>query len=310
MDFGNPNIVLSKNIPNYLLHEYDFEVARLFDIELVFAIRKNKENFTTEQYRKHIEILSNHFDRLTILVISKLEAYARLKLIQKKVPYIVPFKQMYIPQLFIDIKEGKSPEVNPELNMSPAAQFLILYHLMKKPVERYIFKDIAGFFNGIYSTMTLSRIANELQTRNICLVEGTKEKRIVFNYKREELWQAVEKSFTTPVKSKIYINSGIDDKFLYQTGITALSEYTEIAGDKQPHYAIYHKNYYRLKSESIIDSVNAFEGDTAIEVWKYDPGLLSNGRIVDPLSLYLSLRESNEPRVMIEIEKLIRNFKW
>lgn len=47
-----------------------------------------------------------------------------------------------------------------------------------------------------------------------------------------------------------------------------------------------------------------------IEIWSYSPDLLSESPVVDPLSLYLSLRNSEDERVQQQLETLIAGIKW
>ena len=47
-----------------------------------------------------------------------------------------------------------------------------------------------------------------------------------------------------------------------------------------------------------------------IEVWRYNPMLLAKSNVVDPLSLYLSLKTNEDERVRIELKNLINNVKW
>ena len=44
--------------------------------------------------------------------------------------------------------------------------------------------------------------------------------------------------------------------------------------------------------------------------WGYSPSLFSDGSLVAPLSLYLSLRETDDERVAASLEELLENVKW
>ena len=51
-------------------------------------------------------------------------------------------------------------------------------------------------------------------------------------------------------------------------------------------------------------------GENTIEIWKYAPELLAKDGVVDRLSLYLSLKDSEDERIQIELEHLIDNMQW
>jgi hypothetical protein len=47
-----------------------------------------------------------------------------------------------------------------------------------------------------------------------------------------------------------------------------------------------------------------------VEVWSYNPELLSGGQIVDRLSLYLSLKDNEDERVEAALEHMMEAVSW
>jgi len=47
-----------------------------------------------------------------------------------------------------------------------------------------------------------------------------------------------------------------------------------------------------------------------IEVWSYDPATLSQDGIVDPLSLFLSLRDDPDERVQGALRRMLEGLPW
>ena len=47
-----------------------------------------------------------------------------------------------------------------------------------------------------------------------------------------------------------------------------------------------------------------------IETWSYDPGVLATGETVDPLSLYLTVRNHADERVAQAADQLLEQFQW
>ena len=58
--------------------------------------------------------------------------------------------------------------------------------------------------------------------------------------------------------------------------------------------------------------MNEYDGDVMIEAWKYPivSNKDDNNEWVDKLSLAISLREDNDPRVEGEVERLINEIEW
>ena len=56
-----------------------------------------------------------------------------------------------------------------------------------------------------------------------------------------------------------------------------------------------------VSTPELIDAGNQF----ALELWRYDPGKLSEGNCVDPLSLALSLQNDQDERVEMAVEEML-----
>ena len=88
-------------------------------------------------------------------------------------------------------------------------------------------------------------------------------------------------------------------------GEEALAELTMLAEPQEYYRAISKQQAKQLKK----NLHNEF-GDNRVEVWRYDPMLLAEDGRVDALSLYLSLRDTEDERVHKEINQLIKDRQW
>ena len=66
------------------------------------------------------------------------------------------------------------------------------------------------------------------------------------------------------------------------------------------------------KNNGLINANNR-EGKYAIEVWKYNPKTLvedvfNENSVVDPLSLYLSLKDNQDERIEMALEQIIEKY--
>jgi hypothetical protein len=84
--------------------------------------------------------------------------------------------------------------------------------------------------------------------------------------------------------------------------MTGLSEATNISTAPKTVFAIGTREARGVEMDTC-----PFEEDAAIivEVWAYAPELLSEGASVDPLSLYLSMREDPDERVQTALAQLL-----
>lgn len=89
------------------------------------------------------------------------------------------------------------------------------------------------------------------------------------------------------------------------SGETAMGHYTMLA---EPTTTVVAIDKTTAKENAAI--MNKQYGDIKVEVWKYSPSLLSEIGIVDKLSLYLCMKDSDDERVQLECDTLIEEMKW
>ena len=65
-----------------------------------------------------------------------------------------------------------------------------------------------------------------------------------------------------------------------------------------------------LEQGQLNGCVDRYEANAEVEVWRYDPALLADGPDVDPLSLFLSLRNSPDERVQAELDDMMKGLSW
>jgi hypothetical protein len=116
---------------------------------------------------------------------------------------------------------------------------------------------------------------------------------------------------SSPVKKTRWVQWAKPAEPALLAGMSALSLRTMISADRLPTYALPLAVFQDLLERGVCAGCHDAENATArIEVWSYNPHLLGDDRMVDPLSLYLSLRNSSDERVQQQLEQLMREIKW
>lgn len=89
-------------------------------------------------------------------------------------------------------------------------------------------------------------------------------------------------------------------------GIWALSENSMLVSNERDEAIVYGKeNAKRLPNDFLVSKRDFDDfGDIAAEVWIYSPSLLSDGKTVDELSLFISLKDIDieDERVQKELD--------
>ncbi len=81
--------------------------------------------------------------------------------------------------------------------------------------------------------------------------------------------------------------------------------------DELPTYAIWRRRCQPLMEQGIVHRCRAREeANLCLETWAYDPLVLSAGDTVDPLSLFLSMRDSPDERIQQQLRILMEGIEW
>jgi hypothetical protein len=253
-----------------------------------------------------------------VLLTEDLTSIYRKRLIEKGINFIVPGKQLFLPDFLIDLREGNQNQRRTQKTekLLPSAQFILLYHILyrneKRNLEKDSFTQLAIKFR--YTKMAITKAVDNLVYNGLCTVEGTKEKYIRFVGERSELWNSGLPLFVNPVFRKVYVDEKPDGIFLFRSNESALHEYSDVNPSRQTHYAIERSKFYDLQKTGKLKNPNEHEGAVCLELWKYNPEMLANGITaednVDPLSLYLSLRDNRDERVEDALEMIITQYIW
>lgn len=308
-------------LPMYVLETFRLYRTNLFSSEIVLAEFKNEVEISIQQTEKLVHVLKNRLNQKVVVVLDNVQAYQRKRLIEKGLNFIVPGKQLYLPELLVSLGESfvhpKSKQKNKPL--LPSAQFLLIYHIIHKNKHwnftEHSFKEIAEKTG--YTPMAITNAIDGLKSHGLVNVEGERKKGVRFLYTRPELWNLAQKNslLVNPVLKTVYVDEKPKNVFLLKSNTSALPEYTDLNPSKQDYFAIEKTIFYGLQKENTLVNLNEIEGEFALEVWKYNPvdlvGVSENEcAIVDPISLYLSLKDSQDERIQMALKQILETFIW
>lgn len=307
-------------LPLYLTEGYRFFDTNLLGRDLLLVLPKMVDEISILQLSKHNEILRNNMEKPVVFVFDYIEAFNRKRLIEKHLNFIVPEKQLFIPELFVDLRESYNrPKTQREQEkLLPTAQFILLYYILDKydryGFENFSFKELANKIG--YTPMAISKAVENLKSHGLIEVSGTKEKQIHFTTERGELWGiATQHEFlSSPVVKKIFVDE-LPQQAVLKCNTSALPEYTDMNPSRQQFYAIEKTAFYALQRNSELQNLNEYEGKYCLELWKYNPiplveNIDNEMEVVDPLSLYLSLKDDNDERIEMALDQIIETYIW
>jgi len=298
--------ILSR-LPIFITHGYKLRLFEIEGIEILFVERKSYAETSIAQIQKQIQFIKECSGLKVAWVVDQLSTYQRKKCIEEHINYVIPNSQIYLPDLYVNMTTKAPKKIFEREKLLPSSQLLILYHLQKERVLKLSFSEIAKRLE--YSKKTISKIADDLKAKEICELIGSKEKYFSFKYSGLELWQQVEPIMQNPIHKQLYLTQVMTIE-LPKSEDEALAHHTFLSETSHSSYAIGKMQFEKLDQEDYWKHMDLVEGNYLLEVWKYDPKILSKDGFIDPLSLYLCFRESENERIAAEMDKLIKGIQW
>ena len=299
-------------LPLYLRNRYSLRSLELFGRPWILAVEHESwDAGSPGEYEKHAHLLNQHLNSAVAFVLHALPAHARNRMVQKGIPFFVPGSQIYLPATLIDLRERFArPAGKGRATLSPTAQTTLLFHFLREPLTGQPLKNIAEKLSC--SAMMLSKVKDELAEHQLCDVERVGRSMIFkFPSSKRDLWSKALPYMRSPVQKTRWVQWKTPGYPALLAGLSALSRSTMLADDRIPTYAFGPKMLELwLERGALTCCPDAEQATAKIEVWSYEPKLLGDNEAVDPLSLYLSLRNSADERIQQQIELLLETVPW
>ncbi|MBI4578626.1 MAG: hypothetical protein HY718_02935 [Planctomycetes bacterium] len=297
-------------LPFLLRDRYRCYRVEILDAACLLMMDAGDEEQSPATIRKHMENLQAHAGGLVIYVRERVTGYNRKRLIEHKVPFVIPGNQMYLPMLGIDLREHFVKLRSQPAEFSPSAQVVVIYWLLSGKDEVLTPSAMAERLK--YSPMTMTRAFNELEeTRLGKFTTRGRERCVVFSAPKRELWLKAQPFLRSPVRRRHHVRTSYVPGPGVRAGLTALAQYTMLAEPARPVFAVRGREWARIRPHHEAHLVPAQEPQaTEIEIWSYDPSLFAENGLADRLSLYLSLKGSQDERVEAALEEMLERLRW
>jgi hypothetical protein len=93
-------------LPLFLREQFEFAEVELFGRRVLLAVERTPpDELSASEYARNAAMLRQGLGQDVALVMAKLPAYVRNRLVREGVPFIVPGAQMFLPMLMIDLRE-------------------------------------------------------------------------------------------------------------------------------------------------------------------------------------------------------------
>jgi len=297
-------------LPIFLRNMYIFFEVRILGIPCLVMAANDKAEQTPATIQKHMLQVRKKWQDEVIYLQRKVSAYNRKRLIQHKIPFVVPLNQMFLPFLGIDLREHFKNVRERGTSFSPSTQVVVLYYLFHNDQFRLTPKILANELG--YSTMTMTRTLDELDGVGLgkIAMEG-RERVLRFNRDVKQVWENAQERMRSPVKKRLWLKDFSNKPCALKAGLSALSHYSNLAEPTNPVLAIGGIDWKKVNANNDAIILDISEpGAIELEIWSYSPKLFGEKRVVDRFSLFLSMREDNDERVQSALEGMMEQIEW
>ncbi len=118
------------NLPFHLRNTYTFHEIQLLDVPCLLMHDHGDTSQTPASIRKHLDLVGASWPGELVYVRETFTSYNRKRLIEHRVPFIIPGNQMYLPLLGIDLREHFRQARSVPHKFSPSTQALIIHLLL------------------------------------------------------------------------------------------------------------------------------------------------------------------------------------
>lgn len=251
----------------------------------------------------HARLISEQLLGLPVVYVAKrLESYNRLRLLGRKIPFIVPGRQLYLPFINTILSDVGVKKVKEFSSLGVVAQMLLLASLN---LQKRTFSIAEAVRLTGYTRISVMKAFDELEYFGLAMRDRA-TRHLVFREDRRALFDEARSLLKNPCRRRISLEFLPDDLAVIKSGIDALSDISMIAPGDCREYAVLSSE--ALKRKDLVE-VPRESASVRLELWSYRPAFLYGDRI-DPLSLCLSLSDETDDRVQGEVEEVLEGFKW
>lgn len=288
--------------------EYTFYEGAFHGMSMLF-LKPRKANPSPRTCSLTSARLSERLGLPIVFILVPGPSYERQRLIDKDVFFIMGEKYANLPMLVANERVRTTPLAK---RLTPVAQYILLYHLQVKSIEGQSARTMTDKLPYSYESIALGLTC----LSDLGLIEkvakGSKSKVVHFTANGRQLWEKGKPYFIDPVAKRIYCDELHSEEKFATCNINALAHYSWLNPDETRMVMMSRKQLKLLQNAHAIHNENGYDGNIMIEAWKY-PTVTKHGTEslwVDRLSLVLSLRKDNDPRVEGEVERVINETKW
>ena len=287
-----------KSLPPFLIDAYDFFDATI-GAQNCLIIVPRKELCAVPALKKQIVHIQQARDVPVVLELATLSRQRRQTLVAEKIPFVVPGKQLFLPFMGAMLQERFDSEAPQVATLQPSAQMLLFWFIYQKCAPLYVSRLPEKFG---FTAMSISRAAAQLIHAGLLDVhkDGV-QKVLTSQLPAKELFEKARPLLFDPVRRRFYIDKADAQKSFFTAGESALAEQSML---NPPNVKVHGTPKTVRPASATLQLIDGGK-QCGLEIWRYDPTILSGENRADPLSLAMSLSRIRDERVEMSIDEML-----
>jgi hypothetical protein len=302
----------ANELPYFLRDAFEFSELELLGQPIVLAIGRAEAKQSLSEVRTWLDKVKALAGQPAVYVTDAMASYDRRRLIEQKVPFIVPGNQLYLPDLGLDLREYFRQRTLTTEALSPSAQAMLITALLRQPWQSDWQPSKVAIALG-YTPMTLSRAVKELTAAGLATAYTVGRARwLRMELPPEQIWERAKPALRTPARRSVWVaaHATATHRPRRLAGLSALARYSMLSEPKWPVYALTAADWKAATDAEVRELPEPETGAQEWQLWSYSPALMPDATTVDPLSLMLSLQENADDRIQLALDELKGQLPW
>lgn len=289
-----------------LIYKSLYKIYTVSSNGVVWLALEPKDKLGLSQLRKNRAYLEKMKQVNCVLFLEEATFYSVDKMKEEGIPYVLKGKEIFLPFLGMLLSNNGQRIIKPVHIISFLTQKILLIGLYEE-FDKATVTMIAQKMD--VSKMAVSKCFDEIEYLGIDVMDlKGKSRAISMNMGKKACWEIIKPFLRTPIIKRFVFEE--DANLQIKAGISALSEYSMLADNSYPTYAVTKQD---LSSSGIKELKEAVKGDTigsiVLEVGYHIDTIKPH--VQDPLSVLLSIEdEMDDERVEGCSLEMLEEYVW
>ena len=297
---------VSRKLPPIISNNYKLKIVVIDGRKCIFAEPSADINLSV--IRKQQKLLENLTGMVCVLDLSKINGYAKERLIEEGIPFVIREKQIYLPFLGVALSNEDERVIKPCERLSFLTQKLLLTSIYEK-WEGMSVSNAAERLSVAKTSVT--RCYDEIEVLGLPYIKKKSRSRLFsVNGNAKEMWEQIRDILRNPILQQFQFKNNINHAGIL-SGMSALGVYSMLGDNPYPIYAVSKKEIRVLLAKNELLRSSADMPGCVIQELGYMIRFDKN-QAIDPLSVALMITDSelNDPRVSKAVDEMLEVEVW